>query len=95
MLRTKNQELESLRAQMDRFDRHSARSLHIISTKSMPPHISKIQQISQEVYSALETCFNCADASHNEHSASLSLDVEMVGNARMNMAITCGSNCSR
>ena len=95
LLREKNSDLESLRGQMERFRRSTSRSICVSQREPMPKYYCEVQRISTEAHGALTSSFSCSDASHDEHTASIGLDVEYGEEVGLNMAITYMRKCNR
>ncbi|KAF2428946.1 hypothetical protein EJ08DRAFT_635987 [Tothia fuscella] len=87
-LRKRNEDLESLQRCFDDKQQKKACMLRCSSRKPLPQHFSDVQEISEEAYGALTASFSCGEESHDEHSASLCLDAELVEEIRLSMAIT-------
>jgi hypothetical protein len=93
VLREKNNDLQSLRSQSEELEHLSTRCRRRMAFKQMPKEFVEVQQISSEAYGALKSSFRCTDDSHDEHSASLCLDVEYIQNVRLKVAITYEKKC--
>jgi hypothetical protein len=86
-LRKGNTDLMALRSQLGQMDQRISQPSGSLAHKSIPRHFSEVQQISSEAYSALTTSFSCTDTSHDQHSAAVCLDAEVVEEIRLDMAI--------
>jgi hypothetical protein len=87
-LRKRNEDLESLQRRLGDNQQKSSCVTRCATRKQLPQYFSDVQQISEEAYGALTASFSCGEESHDEHSASLCLDAELVEEVRLSMAIT-------
>jgi predicted ester cyclase len=94
MLRDKNGDLGSLRAQMERFNCGSLRNSFVAHPEAMPHYYHEVQQIFAEAHRVLTSSFNCSDATHDEHSASIGLDMKYGEEMTLDMAITYIRRCN-
>lgn len=92
VLRKRNEDLESMCTQLERASNSS--TYVCPSRKALPSRLAKVQQVSEEAYSALSANFSCGDKSHGEYSAPLCLDVEIVENIYLSMSIVCKTNAA-
>ncbi|KAF2473452.1 uncharacterized protein BDR25DRAFT_341509 [Lindgomyces ingoldianus] len=88
LLRHKNGDLESLRAQIKSFHCQSLPRGLTSYHKPMPPYFCEVQRISTEAHRALIASFSCSDTSHDEHTALIALDVDYGNETRLEMAIS-------
>jgi hypothetical protein len=88
LLRDKNSDLESIRAQIESFHRHSTSRSLVNYDRPMPPYFCEVQRVSTEAHRALIASFSCSDATHDEHTALIALDVEYGQETRLDMAIS-------
>jgi hypothetical protein len=97
-LKERNGDLEALYRQVSRMRKKGKqkeeRSL-MISTNPLPKHLSQIPQVSSELYEALNQCFSCGNVSHDDHTASLSFNVQYSKALRMDVVIKYSVNCER
>ena len=94
-LKGKIDDLEGLRRQIKQFKDEDATSSKAVATKALSPHLIKVRQISNEVYDALSASFRCGDKAHHEHQVSLGLDVELINDVELKMALTYSTECDR
>ena len=87
LLRKRNNDLQTLRSQAREL-KGTSQSRIDAASKDIPKEFLEVQKISSEVHGALRSSFRCADISHDEHLASLCLDVEYVENVRLKIGIT-------
>lgn len=94
-LKAKIDDLEGLRRQISQFKDKEDVQADIVAAKAIPPHLIKVRQISNEVYNALSASFKCIDKAHHEHQVSLGLDVEMMSDVSLKMALTYSTECDK
>ncbi|QDS70770.1 hypothetical protein FKW77_003942 [Venturia effusa] len=95
-LRDRNRDLESLRSQVDQFQRPrgTVHQSNCIARKTIPGRFKDVRHISDEAYGALCASFSCANGAHDEHLASLLLDVSNGGDFHLEMSILSVMRCS-
>jgi hypothetical protein len=97
-LKGRNGDLEALYRQVARMRKRRKQKEEtsiVIAAQPLPGYLTQVPQISGELYGALMECFSCGDASHNDHTASLSFNVQHSDTVRMDVVITCLTQCDR
>ena len=89
-LRDRNSELCQLRSHLRDFQSQRTHPAGTsVARKTLPSHITAIQQASQKLHEALSNAWCCSDLAHMRHFAKLCLDAEVQAGVRLKLAISC------
>ncbi|KAI1123164.1 hypothetical protein F5Y10DRAFT_57969 [Nemania abortiva] len=89
-LRSRNEDLETLRRQSDQLRQlgHSAKSSQAtVATKLLPSAITEIREINREAHTALSSTFSCKENDHAQHWAAICVNDE-VGYNKLNLTLS-------